>query len=175
MKKLVALTLALCLLGGAAALAENTFTHEGLVSGQGKTEVTYTVEPNTEFTVTIPSAVAIDPETFAGSMELALSAPAYNVRGGAVTVELVPGERSLKNGDTAVPYVLADGKGEFASDAEVSVLGWQCDGVTTAVSSTLTVTAEKRGDLPAGLYTDQLTFKVIPMTPATPALPEANP
>lgn len=169
MKELVALMLALCLLGGAAALAENTFTHEGLLSGQGTTEVTYTVQPNTEFTVTIPSSVTIDTGTNQGSMTLALSAPAYNVRGDIVSVMLAPGERSLKNGDAAIPYVIKAGEDVLEPSLEVDVLSWTCDGVTKDAGSTLTVTAMPGSDLPAGSYTDQLTFKVIP------AMPPVNP
>lgn len=177
MKKLFTLILTLCLLGGANALAEDT---QVSVDGEsGSTTVSYTVERNAEFIVTIPAAATLtgtaEAADVTGDLTIALDGTKVNVNGFKVTVTLDKSANSFKlvNGDTQVAYTVSKDGSAITAGAEVLV--WTYDPTETAktASQTLSLSATAASFVVAGEYTDTLTFKV--GTNATAVTVKPNP
>jgi len=161
--------LALCLLGGASALAADTqVTQDGK---SGNTTVTYEILENKAFCVTIPASATIDPQTNEGSMVFRIEAPNFNAKGWGVSVNLTnsTGNFNLKNGDKAIPYKLKDSNG-YELGLWNGVIEWNCDGVSSGAEATVTLEAlpgNASGFIEAGEYSDTLTFMVYLLEPTT--------
>ncbi len=162
MKRFLAMLLALCLLGGADALADTTLTSDG---SAGETEVTYTITENKSFTVTIPATLSIDSETNEGSMELEIHAAGFNAPDYVIAVFLtsstgyVPSEQAfyLTNGTNTIPYELQ--RDDLTLRMTEPILTWTSGRETDSrAAATVKAIATPGADLPAGTYTDTLTF-----------------
>lgn len=162
--------LALCLLGGGSALADELKAD----TGTGSTSVTYTIEEDWTYTLTIPSDVAISSASNKGEMVITLEAPSFNVMGGKIIVflsgttgdsyEADGGKFYLTNTDDSAKTILYSLYGSANPSTPIqknfSVLEWTCNGETTGAQETLTLKAEPAAGLPAGTYKDTLTFTV---------------
>ncbi len=164
--------LALCLLGGMTAEAEMTLTSDG---STGSTEVTYTIMENRDFTVTIPATLSIDSETNTGSMELEIYAAGFNAPGYVIAVCLtgstgyVDSEKAfyLTNGANTIPYELQ--RSDLPLRMKEPILTWT-SGLEESYMAAATVKAiaTPEGDLPAGTYTDTLTFTAMLINQSEP-------
>lgn len=162
--------LALCLLGGASALADKLSGD----SSAGATEVTYTIAENTTYELTISPDVTIDSASNKGEMLIELKAPNFNVQDGQIIVflsgttgdsyEADGGKFYLTNKDDSAKTILYRLYGSTNPSTQIqknfSVLEWTCNGETTGAQETLTLVAEPAAGLPAGTYKDTLTFTV---------------
>lgn len=162
MKRFLTMLLALCLLGGAGALADTTLTSDG---SAGETEVTYTIAEDKTFTVTIPATLSISPENDEGSMELVIDAAGFNAPDYVIAVCLtgstgyVDGEQAfyLTNGANKIPYELQR-RGSALRMTE-PILTWTSGSEQSYMTTVAVKAIAAPGDnLPAGTYTDTLTF-----------------
>ena len=165
MKKRFAMLLALCLLCGAGALAEGT------PAATRETNVTYTIAENTDYTVEIPATVALTPGNETGSLAITIKAPNFNAPNHWVSVKLTgsenfvdagdgTGQFYLKNGNTTIPYGIKM-QSDYDAYVEDEIAVWfYGQDEPTGTTTTLTVTANPPAGviLPAGAYTDRLTF-----------------
>ena len=153
MKKILALLLALCLLCGMVALAEGNTTYTDQ-DEEGTTTVSYTVEVNESYTITIPSSIALSDNETSKELKVDLDASDFNNNTSFIVVELQ--QPSFMLGD-AIPYTITD-DGEPVTGA-YTVLGWTYDADNKTATNTLTITL---GEVPTGLavgeYSDTLTF-----------------
>lgn len=162
MKKLLVFCLTLCLLCGAYASAEksNTITQD---LGTTDTIVKYTILPCEEFTVTIPSNVTLTQENSLGAdMTISLSAPKFNVKDKKITVALTNAAFKLVNGSYEIPYTISPKEGNSAYQKNSAVLEWRSGSTDTTASQALHIAAQMQSlnNLPAGIYSDCLTFTV---------------
>lgn len=169
MKKFLALALALCLLCGGVALADDTTINQDSTGNTGSTTVSYTIQPNETYTVTIPSSVTLtadEDSALTGSMTIALDASNFNVYGKTINVKLTgtTNDFNLVNGTNKIEYSLTRSDNTEPLQIGALVLNWSlsngllyeaytCSG-TYAIRSTIPAHA------PAGNYTDTLTFTV---------------
>lgn len=160
MKRFLTMLLALCLLGGAGALAD--ITADG---GSQATTVTYTITENKNFTVTIPATLSIDSETNEGSMELKIDAAGFNAPDYVIAVCLtgsagyVDSEKAfyLTNGTNTIPYELQ--RSDLPLRMNEPILTWTSGSEQSYMASVaVKAIAAPGANLPAGTYTDTLTF-----------------
>ena len=154
MKKIIAVILSLCLLCGTVALAEIT-AHNGTSS----TTVTYTIQNNEAFTVTIPASLNLSMEYGkpAGDLKISLSAPNFNVAGKTISVALTAANFKLINGDSEIAYTIKDKNAGTEISLNNTVLSWTSGGASTTADSTLRIEGATAGTT-AGTYQDKLTF-----------------
>lgn len=166
MKKLFSLILALCLLCSGAALADNTITAN---NGTSSTTVTYTIQQNEAFTVTIPASVTLaagETSGLSGSMTISLNADKFNVSGKGIDVKLSNAAFKLVSGSNEIAYTIQKGSDNVQKGD--SVLSWAFGSGAFAASQELKITAQTVAEhLPAGEYKDTLTFAVSVTTPTT--------
>lgn len=157
MKKPFVLPLILCLLCGSMALAENTIDAN---SPSQSTTVTFEVpEPETNYTVTIPASIAFDEGSKATSMTVTIGADSTLAQGATLMVALEASNNAfqLKQGENAIAYTIKKDDSTLSAGSEV--LHWaQGEPLPSAATLYLEVTGSIDG-LPAGAYTDTLTFK----------------
>lgn len=162
MKKIYAAIFALCLMCGTTALAaeKNSITiNQNSTDKTGSTTVSYTIEENETYTVTIPSEVTLknDKGTLSGSVSVRLQTASFNVPDKTITVELSTAALKLVNENREINYTLSAAAKEYK--AGDTVLRWTY-GENTDQTNALVATAYVSSNLPAGDYTDTLTFKV---------------
>lgn len=160
MKKILILVLALCLLCGAAAADDTKITiNQDSVDQRGSTMVSYTVVPCEEYTVTIDPSVSLSGsgESLSGTIGIKLDTPNFNVPNREITVKLSAAAFKLKNEDQEISYTLKMSGKEYAVGD--TVLSWVY-GKGTSNTQALVVSATVSSNLPAGNYTDTLTFVV---------------
>lgn len=169
MKKFLALALALCLLCGGVALADDTTINQDSTGNTGSTTVSYTIQPNETYTVTIPSSVTLtadEDSALTGSMTIALDASNFNVSGKKINVKLTDttNDFNLVNGQQKISYFLKRNGNTEAIAKGSLVLDWASSNGLTYGSytnnATYTISAEIPEHAPAGDYTDTLTFTV---------------
>lgn len=167
MKRIFAMMLSLCLLGGGAALAEDTTINQDSTSKTAETKVSYSIATCEEYTVTIPSSITLntDPTSstkIKGSMQISINADKFNVPGKSVVVKLQHRGESLKtkNDDSSyiAYYILKDNTG-VQLGATILSWTWAWNG-DKQVSATLDIAANISAALSAGDYTDTMTFSV---------------
>ena len=148
MKKILALILSLCLLCGAAALAENTKT----------TEIYYEMAANETYTVTIPAALNLsgaEEGRPTGYMDVKIEAADFNVPGKTVSVTLTAAGFKLVNGESDMPYIIEmDGSAVALNDL---IAAWTFGDEAASKQLRVHVTSLDNA-LVAGKYTDTLTF-----------------
>lgn len=156
MKKILALVLALCLCCGIAVA--DTITEKS-DSNTASTTVSYTIEACEEYTVTIPSSVKLENKsgTLSGLVSVRLDTSKFNVVGKTITVKLSEAALNLVNGASKIAYTLKNAGVEYK--AGDTVLEWAYGGATDQTKA-LVVTAYMPSNLPAGDYSDTLTFTV---------------
>lgn len=166
MKKLFSLILALCLLCSGAALADNTITAN---NGTSTTTVTYTIQQNESFTVTIPASVTLTAgkaSGLSGSMTISLNADKFNVSGKGIDVKLSNAAFKLVSGSNEIAYTIQKGSDNVQKGD--TVLSWAFGSGVFTASQELTITAQSVAEhLPAGEYKDTLTFAVSVTAPTT--------
>lgn len=166
MKKILALVMTLCLLCGAAALAESSITPD---SQTATASVTYVIEAKDEYTVVIPSAITIDSETATGSFTVKVLTGANLVSGNELFVKLMSTTNDFKLMDedgNSVAYTVKRGTlTPWKSNSELGdtgkVLFSQRNGFPLQedkVSDTILITVTGKGVV--GTYSDQLNFSV---------------
>lgn len=162
MKKLFALVLTLCLLCGSVAVAENTTINQDSNDKTASTTVSYTIAACEEYTVTIPSSVTLTgTDNLSGTMRISLKTENFNVFGKTITVKLTSSVNDLKlklaNSTSEIDYTLKAGGVKY--QVNDTLLSWtysQNTDQTLALVAQATVSSK----LPAGEYTDTLTFAV---------------
>ena len=150
MKKILALILALCLLCGAVALAENTKT----------TEVYYQMDPNEGYTVTIPADLNLTGTEYGRPteyMDVKIEAPDFNVPGRTISVALTAAAFKLVNGTSDMPYVIEIGGEEVALNDVIAQ--WTFGDAAVTKELRVHVTSLDNA-LVAGKYSDKLTFTI---------------
>lgn len=163
MKKILALVLTLCLLCGGVAVAENTTINQDSTSKTANTTLSYTIATNETYTVTIPSKVELNNKdgALSGTVSVRLQTPNFNVSGKTITVKLTSSANDLKlklaNSKSEIPYTLKAAGKEYKADD--ILLNWTY-GEKTDQTLTLVAQATVSSNLPAGEYTDTLTFTV---------------
>lgn len=160
MKKIFAMALALCLPCGMTALADNTTINQDSTSKTADTTVSYTIAENETYTVTIPSSVTLTgSDNLSGMISIGLKTEKFNVPGKTIAVKLTSAENDFKlvNGEKKIPYTLKAAGVEYKADD--TVLEWTY-GNATDQTKALVVSAIVSSNLPAGEYTDTLTFTV---------------
>lgn len=161
MKKILAMVLTLCLLCCGVALADNTTINQDSTSQTADTTVSYTVAENESYIVTIPSAVTLENKkgSLSGAVSVRLQTPSFNVSGKTITVKLTStaNDFNLVNGNNQITYTLKAGGVMYKVDD--TLLSWTY-GENTDQTLALVANAFDYGSLPAGDYTDTLTFTV---------------
>lgn len=159
MKKAFAMLLALCLLCSGAALAENSTINQDSASKTANTTVSYTIAANETYTVTIPSSVTLTNagDNLSGTVSVRLQTPNFNVMGKTIAVKLTKAAFELANGTNKIPYTLKAAGKEYNVDD--TLLSWTY-GEQTDQTLALVAGATISSTLPAGDYTDTLTFTV---------------
>lgn len=165
MKKIYAAIFALCLMCGTTALAaENNSTtiNQDSTDKTGRTTVSYTIDANETYTVTIPSSVKLtnSGDKLSGTVSVKLQTGKFNVAGKTITVSLTGTTNGfkLKNGTNEITYNLQAGGNEYSADS--TVLSWTYGQNTDNTMPLVVQTTNGLPNLPAGDYTDTLTFNV---------------
>lgn len=146
------------------SIAENTNTtiKQDTADKTAQTKVSYTIAANESYTVTIPSGVALTNTdgTLSGSIEIGLDASNFNTTGKTIEVKLTDGAFELVNGENKIQYEIKKSNEKVVKND--TVLSWICTGTGSASQTeTLAVSANNvAANLPAGEYTDTLTFTV---------------
>lgn len=160
MKKILALVLALSLMFSVTALADNTTINQDTENKTASTTVSYTIATNESYTVTIPSSVTLTgTDNLSGTLAIGLKTPNFNVSGKTIMVKLTrtANEFNLVNGEKKISYTLkASGVMYKVND---TLLSWTY-GRNTDQTLALVAQATVSSNLPAGDYTDTLTFTV---------------
>ena len=153
MKKILAIIMTACLLCGAVALAETQITTN---NGTATTKVSYTIETNESFAVTIPSSVnlTMTNDQFTGNLYVKLDASNFNVTGKTIVVRLTSAAFKLVNGSNEIHYTIDNG----AISTNSPVLSWISVNTPYVVDKTMTINANVSAGLAAGTYADTLTF-----------------
>lgn len=157
MKKIIALVLSLCLLCGAAALAETK---------TGSTKVTYTIETNNSYTLTVPASAPLNqneggPTSY---MDVTLDATNFNVSGKTISVALTGAAFELTNGTDKLPYTLKYGTNKGNQPGTVlnlndTILTWTYgDEAVVKTDVRINVSSSAVTGMAAGEYSDTLTF-----------------
>ncbi len=166
MKRILAFALALCLLCGVTAYADNTTINQDSASKEASTTVSYTIATCKEYTVTIPASVTMSgtSDNIRGSITVQLNTTKFNDAGKTIKVVLSSAANGYENnkyalvsGENKIPYVLKQEGNEYKPGD--TVLEWTY-GEGTQVSKTLNAQAYPSSNLPAGTYSDTLTFTV---------------
>lgn len=172
MKKILALVLTLCLLCGGVAVAENTNTtiNQDSNNKTASTTVSYTIQANESYTVTIPSKVELkgasdpEPSELMGTMTISLDATSFNVANKKISVTLTGKGSALKlKGDDTKQISYAIAKNGSSISQNSVCLEWESFSASSTASTELTIVTHGFGygkSLPAGDYTDTLTFTV---------------
>ncbi|MBR3796537.1 MAG: hypothetical protein IKK34_11035 [Clostridia bacterium] len=154
MKKFFALMLTLCLLCGAAALAEDATQ---------TTEVYYQLAANEQYTVTIPAELnltATEDGRPTEYMDVKIEAPDFNVPGKSISVKLTDAAFKLVNGTSEMPYTIQSNEGDKAAIAlNGEVARWTFGDEAVTKELRVHVTSLDNA-LVAGRYSDQLTFTI---------------
>lgn len=174
MKKILGWMLVLSLLCAGSAWA--TDAQDGTITTSGGTQSTtviYKVEPATDFTVTIPANFPLSvgedttdsgSQSLTGSQKLVIQPENFNVAGKGVAVALTKSSHGLKlmssDGMNSIEYTIGDENGTALTVSESPFMYWKYGDQATAVEVMLTISAEITSALPAGEYTDTLTFTV---------------
>ena len=187
MKKLFAMMLALCLLGGAGALAEEATTNTVTGNGDANTKVSYTVAPVEEFTVTIPANMNLaltdlqGSQALKGTLQCTLDASKINTAF-AIDVKLTGAANGSSNSNQntyylakdaeKVPYTLMFGDRDDPSAMYSAPLGtvllhWEFGTTETTKSCVMMAIADPEAFKAAGEYTDALTFTITGSAPQT--------
>ncbi len=165
MKKLISLLLTLCLLCGVVALADTTI-NQGSDDKAATTTVSYTINTCEDYTVTIPSSVSMSgtSDNISGTISISLDTTTFNVASKTIKVVLssaangyTDGKYALVNGENKINYTLKRSGQEFKLGD--TLIEWTY-GNGTQVSVSLIAQAYPSANLPAGNYTDTLTFTV---------------
>ncbi|MDO5425536.1 MAG: hypothetical protein Q4F41_17630 [Eubacteriales bacterium] len=169
------LAAALAAMAGTTALAESTTvtTNESSTITKngysGNTTVSYTVEANDYFVVTVPASVVISSDTKTAELTVSLDGSQYETQNKKFEVNLTGGigingkEFYLKMDDTnSVQYTItkSDNSVLTASSGSNNVLTWNSSNTEKTVSETLTLTLSDTDSLAAGTYTARLDFTV---------------
>lgn len=164
MKKIYAAIFALCLMCGTTALAagnNSTTINQDSTAKTGSTTVSYTIDKNETYTVTIPSSVSLNgTDNLSGILPIGLKTDKFNVSGKTIAVKLTSTANNfnLVNGTSKIVYTLkASGKVYNVND---TLLSWEYGQSTTDQTLALVPVATVSSTLPAGDYTDTLTFNV---------------
>lgn len=164
MKKFLAILMTLCLLCGALAFAEestaNTITNK-TENKTANTTVSYKIAENDSYTVTIPSKVTLEDKgsgQLSGILSVKLLTTNFNISGKQITVKLTTCALKLVYGTNKISYTLKAAGKEYAQGD--SIITWTYGDKTTNTTNTLVVGATVSQTLPAGEYTDTLTFTV---------------
>ena len=160
MKKLIGLLVTLGLLCAGIALADTQIT-TGVETGQ--TTIIYTVpEPETQYTVTIPSSVSIPQGETSATMLISIGEDSTLETGETLSVTLDTSTNSFNlqqtEGSDSIAYTV--NKDSQPLSAGDTVLSWtEGEAIPGAATLTLTLTEPIDGK-PAGEYSDTLTFRV---------------
>lgn len=161
MKKIYAAIFALCLMCGTTALAANSTTiDQDSTDKTGSTTVSYTIKENETYTVTIPSSVSLKgTDNLNGILSIGLKTDNFNVSGITIEVKLTSTENdfNLVNGTSKIAYTLKASNVVYGVND--TLLSWKY-GQKTDQTLALVPMATVSSTLPAGDYTDTLTFKV---------------
>lgn len=159
MKKLISLLLTLCLLCGVVALADTTI-NQGSDDKTATTTVSYTIEANDSYTVTIPSSVTLTAggNTLSSSMQIKLDATSFNVPRKQIVVKLTAAAMKLVD-DTSneIPYTIT--LNDTTVNVNDAVLTWHSSNAAKTAYAKLSFSATLDNQ-PAGSYSDTLTFTV---------------
>lgn len=168
----LALALALCMLFEAAAFAENTTTVTEN-NKTGVTEVSCTIESCSDFVLTIPAAITIDPEVASSDLKVDLDASKYNLTEKMICVGVHTSGNTFKlthetDADAYISYKLNMDNGTSNGDnlgIGRAFITYTYDPSSTAArgaSVTLHVNADKTQiqNAIAGEYKGEVTFKV---------------
>lgn len=168
MKKILALVLALGLLCGGVAMADNTTINQDSTSKTASTTVSYTIATNETYTVTIPSSVALNPKqdstALYGELVIDLSAKSFNVAGKGIEVKLSNAAFKLANGTNEIAYSIQNGNSQVGKGDVV--LSWMYSNFSghqqiTGARALLKITTDSiAATQVAGTYSDTLTFNV---------------
>lgn len=158
MKRILCSLLVLSLLCAGVALADTNITTDG---GTGETTLTYTVpEPESNYTVIIPADVKFAEEQTSTTMQISIEAGSTLAKDKRLDVSLSDTQNfyRLLNGDNEIEYQIW--KDDITVSAGSKVLSWTAgEAIPEATTLTMKITSSMEG-LPAGDYTDRLTFKV---------------
>lgn len=165
MKKILALVLALGLLCGGVAMADNTTINQDSASKTASTTVSYTIATCEEYSVTIPSSVTMSgsSDNISGSITIKLNTEKFNAAGKTIKVVLssatnyADSQYALVSGENKINYTLKQSGKEYKPGD--TVIEWTYGG-GTQVSQNLIAQAYPSSSLPAGEYSDTLTFAV---------------
>ena len=166
MKKIIAMILSLCLLCGAIALAEadNKLTKDNT---SADTTLSYTIEVDDGYTITIPSAVTFAPAgqtairafiSISGQASMGWNAgkATLNVHVNKVSGTLM--RVGAEAGETGIPYTLTDSSDEPLVEG-MPVLTINITGSGVANGTRMFALADINGlNIASGTYSDTLTF-----------------
>ena len=157
MKRIFCVLLTMCVVCMSVAVAENTQITTD--NGSGTTIVTYNVpEPVTEYIVTIPSNITFG-ESTSTTMEVSIDESSTLATDNTLKVVLEKSENgfTLKNADSTIAYEVKKDSAQLSAGSEV--LSWtEGEEIPGAVTLEMNITGST-DDMPAGDYTDTLTFK----------------
>lgn len=170
MKKFLAILMTLCLLCSAFAFAEESSTttiNNDSETKTANTTVSYTVEAKQNYTVTIPASLSLTQQndnTLSNTMTLSLNVGDFNVANKKIIVKLTAASfmLSANNNTTTIPYNIFK-PGSVGVQLNTIVLEWSYGTSTSKnLSEKLTITTApvQSANVPAGDYTDTLTFTV---------------
>lgn len=169
MKKVLAFFLSLTLLCGAVAFAENDnkITNES-TSNEASTTVSYTIEANQSYVVTIPASLPLVKQSYnklEATLRIKIEATNFNQLGKKIVVKLKSASRVLTNttSTNTIPYKIATDMTSLKQVADgAEILTWTSGSTPTTVNGSLFVYTSEQLDetLPAGTYSDDITFIV---------------
>lgn len=173
MKKILMMALALCLLCGGAALAD-TNNNEETMSPEKTTATTtlsYTIDANESYTVTIPSSVGLSlndsNNKLSGSLEVKLDASSFNVEGKTISVKMSQNSGALMRQDGGtIPFnvykdTIAEGNEVQGAEANRTFISWTFGQAGSAnISQTLLIGTGDISTCPAGDYKGLVMFAV---------------
>lgn len=160
MKKILAMVLALCLMCGGAALADNTTINQDTQNKTANTTISYTISAGENYIVTIPSSLTLtnSGDKLSGTIAIRLDASGFNVSGKTIAVKLSEAAFKLVNGEKEIPYNIKAAGVEYKSGD--TVLSWTYGEATDTTRALVVQSTSGLSNLPAGEYKDTLTFAV---------------
>lgn len=158
MKKFFAMMMVLSVIWTMGALAENGVIDQK--DGSANLTVSYNVQPDRTFVVTIPASLEMQEmdEALSASLNVSLDASKYNVEDETLILMLTNAAFKLVYNESEIAYSVFGG--EVPLGLNDAILSWSF-GEARSQQKTLTFTADVPTDvLPSGEYADTLTFSV---------------